>query len=48
MDYDKHEKTYIKGQELIGKLMSANKTFFQKINLKRTPSRSINLLDFYN
>ena len=48
MDYDKHEKAYIKRQELIGKLMSANKTFFQKINLKRTPSRSINLLDFYN
>ena len=30
MDYDKHEKAYIKGQELIGKLMSANKTFFKK------------------
>ena len=44
----KDEKAYIKGQELIAKLMSANKTFFQKINLKRTPSRSINLLDFYD
>ena len=44
----KDEKAYIKVQELIAKLMSANKAFFQTINLKRTPSRSINLLDFYN
>ena len=43
----KDEKAYIKGQELIAKLMSENKSFFQKINLKRTASRSINLLDFY-
>ncbi len=44
----KDEKAYIKGQELIAKLMSENKSFFQKINLKRTASRSINLLDFYD
>ena len=44
----KDEKAYIKGQELISKLMSGNKSFFQKINLKRTASRSINLLDFYD
>ena len=44
----KDEKAYIKGQELIAKLMSGNKSFFQKINLKRTASRSINLLDFYD
>ena len=43
----KDEKAYIKGQELIAKLMSGNQSFFQKINLKRTASRSINLLDFY-
>ena len=44
----KDEKAYIKGQELIAKLMSGNESFFQKINLKRTASRSINLLDFYD
>ncbi len=44
----KDEKAYIKGQELIAKIISAKKAFFQKINLKRTPSRSINLLDFYD
>ena len=44
----KDEKAYTKGQELIVKIMSGNKDFFQKINLKRTPSRSINLLDFYD
>jgi len=44
----KDEKAYTKGQELIAKLISGNKSFFQKINLKRTASRSINLLDFYD
>ncbi len=41
MDYDKHEKAYIKGQELIGKLMSANKTFFTK-NKSKKNSKQIN------
>ena len=43
----KDEKAYIKGQEVLGKLIAGNKSFFDKINLKRTASRSINLMDFY-
>ena len=43
----KDEKAYTKGQEVLGKLIAGNKSFFDKINLKRTASRSINLMDFY-
>ena len=43
----KDEKAYTKGQELLGKMIAGNKAFFDKINLKRTASRSINLMDFY-
>ena len=44
----KDEKAYTKGQEVLGKLIAGNKSFFDKINLKRTASRSINLMDFDN
>ena len=44
----KDEKAYTKGQKLINKIMSDNKSLFEKINLNRTPSRTINLLDFYD
>ena len=43
----KDEKAYKKGQKVLGKLIAGNKSFFDKINLKRTESRSINLMDFY-
>ena len=44
----KDETAYTKGQKLINKIMSDNKSLFKKINLNRTPSRTINLLDFYD
>ena len=44
----KDETSYTKGQKLINKIMSDNKSLFKKINLNRTPSRTINLLDFYD
>ena len=31
----------------MNKIMADNKSFFEKINLNRTPSRAINILDFY-
>ena len=43
----KDEKAYTKGQEVLDKMITGNKSFFDKINLKRTASRSINLMDFY-
>ena len=43
----KDEKAYTKGQEVLGKLIAGNKSFFDKINLKRTASRSINLMDLW-
>ena len=43
----KDEKAYTKGQEVLRKMIAGNKYFFDKINLKRTESRSINLMDFY-
>ena len=44
----KDEKAYTKGQKLINKIMSDNKSLFEKINLNRTPSRAINIFDFYD
>ena len=44
----KDETSYTQGQKLINKIMSDNKSLFEKINLNRTPSRTINLLDFYD
>ena len=44
----KDETSYTKGQKLINKIMSDNKSLFEKINLNRTPSRAINILDFYD
>ena len=38
----KNEKAYTKDQEILGKMTAGNKSFFDKINLKRTASRSIN------
>ena len=43
----KDEIAYTKGQKLINKFMSDNKSLFEKINLKRTPSRAIIIFDFY-
>ena len=44
----KDETSYTKGQKLINKIMSDNKSLFEKINLNRTPSRAINIFDFYD
>ena len=44
----KDETSYTQGQKVINKIMSDNKSLFEKINLNRTPSRTINLLDFYD
>ena len=44
----KDETSYTQGQKLINKIMSDNKSLFEKINLNRTPNRTINLLDFYD
>ena len=44
----KDETSYTQGQKLINKIMSDNKSLFEKINLNRTPSRAINILDFYD
>ena len=44
----KDETSYTQGQILLNKIMSDNKSLFEKINLNRTPSRTINLLDFYD
>ena len=44
----KDDTSYTQGQKLINKIMSDNKSLFEKINLNRTPSRTINLLDFYD
>ena len=44
----KDETAYTKGQKLINKIMSDNKSLFEKINLSRTPSRAINIFDFYD
>ena len=44
----KDETSYTQGQKLLNKIMSDNKSLFEKINLNRTPSRTINLLDFYD
>ena len=42
----KDEVAFTKGQKIMNKIM-ADKSFFEKINLNRTPSRAINILDFY-
>ena len=42
------ETAYSKGQNVINKFMSDNKSLFEKINLNRTPSRAINIFDFYD
>ena len=42
----KDEVAFTKGQKIMNKIM-ADKFFFEKINLNRTPSRAINILDFY-
>ena len=44
----KDETSYTQGQKLINKIMSDNKSLFEKINLNRTPSRAINIFDFYD
>ena len=44
----KDEKAYTKGQKVINKIMSDNKSLFEKIYLNRTPSRAINIFDFYD
>ena len=44
----KDETAYTKGQKIINKFMSDNKSLFEKINLNRTPSRAINIFDFYD
>ena len=44
----KDEKAYTKGQKVINKFMSDNKYLVEKINLNRTPSRAINIFDFYD
>ena len=44
----KDEIGFTKGQKIINKIMADNKSFFEKINLNRTPSRAINILDFYD
>lgn len=44
----KDKKAFTKGQELIAEIIAEIRLFFKKINLKRTSSRSINLLDFYD
>ena len=43
----KDEIAFTKGQKIINEIMADNKSFFEKINLNRTPSRAINILDFY-
>ena len=42
----KDEVAFTKGQKIMNKIM-ADKSFFEKINLNRTPSRAINIFDFY-
>ena len=44
----KDKKAFTKGQELIAEIIAEIRLFFKKKNLKRTSSRSINLLDFYD
>ena len=44
----KDETAYTKGQKVINKFMSDYKSLFEKINLTRTPSRAINIFDFYD
>ena len=44
----KDETAYTKGQKVINKFMSDNKSLVEKINLNRTPSRAINIFDFYD
>ena len=44
----KDENAYTKGQKVINKFMSDNKSLVEKINLNRTPSRAINIFDFYD
>ena len=44
----KDETAYTKGQKVINKFMSDYKSLFKKINLNRTPSRAINIFDFYD
>ena len=44
----KDENAYTKGQKVINKFMSDNKSLVEKINLNRAPSRAINIFDFYD
>ncbi len=44
----KDETAYTKGQKVINKFISDYKSLFEKINLNRTPSRAINIFDFYD
>ena len=43
----KDEIAFTKWQKIMIKIMADNKSFFEKINLNRTPRRAINILDFY-
>ena len=43
----KDESSFLKGQELLAKILDSNKDFFGKITIKRTAFRNINIFDFY-
>ena len=42
------EKSYKDCQIEIGKFVKQNESFYKKLNIKRTASRAINILDFQN
>lgn len=43
----KDEGSFVKGQELLAKILESKKDFFSKLNFKRTAFRNINIFDYY-
>ncbi len=43
-----NDKSFKDCQIEIGKFVKQNESFYKKLNIKRTASRAINILDFQN